>query len=125
MMNNKIIIVFVSLIVLGAVCGVAFGGSNLQTFYNDVAKETVNAATVKAKEIGSTTAENITEFSGVVFEKAKEVVGDKIEASVIEPAQKAASKVIKDIILKNPSILTEDDVKDILLNNPDNTCVCE
>jgi len=125
MMKNKVIIVFVSLLALGAFCGVAFGGSNLQTFYNDVAKETVDAATIKAKEIGSTTAGNLAEFSGVVYEKAKETIGEKIKASVIEPAKEAASKVIKDVILKNPSILTEDDVKDILLNNPDNTCVCE
>jgi len=125
MMKNKGIIIFVSLSVLGAVCGVAFGGNNLQTFYNDVAKETVDVAAVKAKEIGSTTAGNIAEFSGAVYEKAKETIGEKIKASVVEPAKEAASKVIKDIILKNPSILTNDDVKDILLNNPDNTCVCE
>lgn len=124
-MKNKKIVVFVSLAILVAICGVAFGGSNLQTFYNDTGKELVDTAAVKAREVGSTITENVVEFSGVIYGKAKDALGEKIEASVIEPAKAAASKVIKDIILKNPSILTEDDVKDILLENSDNTCVCE
>lgn len=128
-MKNKTITVLVVIVGLGVFAGVAFGGSNIRTFYNDNLKDTVDSGAEKAgnmaKEAGGVIVENAKEFSSSLYDKASEKAGEGIKEFVVDPAKEAFRGAIKGMLSGGSSILTKEDVKEILENNPNNTCTCQ
>lgn len=128
-MKNKAVTVLVVIVASGVFAGVAFGGSNVRTFYNDNIKEAAGSVaekvTDKAKEAGGVVMENAKEFSSSLYDKVSEKAGEGIRDFVVDPAKEAFKDAIKGVLSGGSSILTEEDVKEILEDNPNNTCTCQ
>lgn len=128
-MKNKTITALVAIIGLGVFAGVAFGGSNIRTFYNENLKDAVDSGTKKAgdmaKEAGGTIVENAKDFSSSLYDKASEKAGEGIQKFLVDPAKEALKGAVKGILSGGSSVLTKEDVKEILENNPNNTCTCQ
>jgi hypothetical protein len=66
-MKNKAITFLIVIVALGVFAGVAFGGSNIQTFYNDNLKDAVDSGITEAKEAGGVIVGNAEEFALSVY----------------------------------------------------------
>jgi len=105
--------------------GVAFGGSNVRTFYNENLKEAVDSGTGKAidkaKEAGGMIADNAKEFSSSLYDKVSDKAGEAIHDLIAVPAGNAWRNVIKEAVSAGSSVLTEEEKKEIL---NDDSCTC-
>jgi len=105
--------------------GVAFGGSNIRTFYNENLKEAVDSGTGKAidkaKEAGGAIAENAKEFSSSLYDKVSEKAEEGFNDFVTVPAENAWRNIVKEVVSAGSSVLTEEEKKEIL---NDDSCTC-
>ncbi|MFA5086165.1 MAG: hypothetical protein WC468_01005 [Candidatus Paceibacterota bacterium] len=124
-MENKAMIFLVVLIASVVFAGVAFGGSNVRTFYNENLKEAVDSGTGKAidkaKEAGGMIADNAKEFSSSLYDKVSDKAGEAIHDLIAVPAGNAWRNVIKEAVSAGSSVLTEEEKKEIL---NDDSCTC-
>jgi len=124
-MKNKTVIFLVVMVASGVFAGVAFGGSNVRTFYNDNLKEVVDSGTEKAidkaKEAGGTIAENAKEFSSSLYDKVSDKAGEGFHDFVAVPAENAWRNIVKGAVSAGASALTEEEKKEILNND---SCTC-
>lgn len=109
----------------GVFAGVAFGGSNIHTFYSDNLKEAVEGGAEKvidkAKDAGGMIAGNAKEFSSSLYDKVSEKAGEGFHDFVAVPAENAWRNIVKEVVSAGASTLTEEEKKEILNND---SCTC-
>ncbi|MDD4531231.1 MAG: hypothetical protein PHH21_00810 [Candidatus Pacebacteria bacterium] len=124
-MKNKTVTFLVAIVASGVFAGVAFGGSNVRTFYNNNLKEAVDNGAEKAmdaaKDAGGAIAGNAKDFSSSLYDKASEKAGEGFHDLIAVPAENAWRNIVKGVVSAGASALTEEEKKEIL---NDDSCTC-